>query len=103
MWALEDETGHTLPGVLGEGETGGMIWLEGGLGLRWASLLVRSWGKENVVLVTLVRKGRVWFRIRPLVCHWCGASFVGDRRRPVVFTPMPASWPLPEATGTLPA
>ena len=64
MWALEDETGHTLPGVLGEGETGGMIWLEGPLALRWSMGLIRRWGRDHVELTARAWKGRAWLRQR---------------------------------------
>ena len=41
-----------------------VVWLEGRLGLAWGGLLVRRYGLEATPpLVTLVRKGRVSFRI----------------------------------------
>lgn len=41
-----------------------VVWLEGPLGLRWASLLVRKWGRAKTpALVTWVSRGRVSFRI----------------------------------------
>ena len=41
-----------------------VVWMEGPLALPWARLLVRRYGLEATPpLVTLVRKGRVSFRI----------------------------------------